>query len=119
MSTEEVPFLMVMRASQIVDVSLTPGDKTSGFLTPVVGIDGGIHLDYDRKKQLLFWVEGKEDDDENVRPITICFHLVPLNIHCIHNNNNENYLAQFNHLQNKFCSCDKASGLKRGTLFHF
>ncbi|XP_023703710.1 low-density lipoprotein receptor-related protein 2 [Cryptotermes secundus] len=62
---EEVPFLMVMRASQIIDVSLTPGDKTSGFLTPVVGIEGGIHIDYDRKKQVLFWVEGKADDEEN------------------------------------------------------
>jgi low density lipoprotein-related protein 2 len=69
MSTEEVPFLIVMRASQIIDVSLTPGDKTSGFLTPVVGIEGGIHIDYDRKKQVLFWVEGKDDDEENVRNI--------------------------------------------------
>lgn len=60
---------MVMRASQIIDVSLTPGDKTSGFLTPVVGIEGGIHIDYDRKKQVLFWVEGKDDDEENVRNI--------------------------------------------------
>jgi low density lipoprotein-related protein 2 len=56
-----------MRASQVIDVSLTPGDKTSGFLTPVVGIEGGIHIDYDRKKQVLFWVEGKDDDEENVR----------------------------------------------------
>jgi low density lipoprotein-related protein 2 len=73
MSTEEVPFLMVMRASQIIDVSLTPGDKTSGFLTPIVGIEGGIHVDYDRKKQVLFWVEGKDDDEENVRDICNAF----------------------------------------------
>jgi low density lipoprotein-related protein 2 len=73
MSTEEVPFLMVMRASQIIDVTLTPGDKTSGFLTPVVGIEGGIHIDYDRKKQVLFWVEGKDDDEENVRNICNTF----------------------------------------------
>jgi low density lipoprotein-related protein 2 len=72
-STEEVPFLMVMRASQIIDLSLTPGDKTSGFLTPVVGIEGGIHVDYDRKKQVLFWVEGKDDDEENVRNICSTF----------------------------------------------
>ena len=67
--TEEVPYLIVMRASQVIDVSLTPGDKTSGFLTPVVGIEGGLQIDYDRKKQVLFWVEGKEDDEENVSNI--------------------------------------------------
>jgi low density lipoprotein-related protein 2 len=71
--TEEMPFLMVMRASQILDVSLTPGDKTSGFLTPIVGIEGGLHLDFDRKKQILFWVEGKDDDEENVRNICNIF----------------------------------------------
>ncbi|XP_046995596.1 low-density lipoprotein receptor-related protein 2 [Schistocerca americana] len=64
-TVEETSFLMVMRASQIVDVSLTPGDKTTGFLTPIVGIEGGIQLDYDRKMNTLYWVEGKEDDDEN------------------------------------------------------
>lgn len=57
---------MVMKGSQIIDVSLTPGDKTGGFLTAVVGIEGGLHLDYDRKMQTIYWVEGKEDDEENV-----------------------------------------------------
>jgi low density lipoprotein-related protein 2 len=71
--TEEVPYLIVIRASQVIDVSLTPGDKTSGFLTPVVGIEGGLHIDYDRKKQMLFWVEGKEDDEENVSYIRSMF----------------------------------------------
>ena len=74
--TEETPFLMVMRASQVVDVSITPGDKTSGFLTPIVGIEGGIHLDFDRKKELLFWVEGKDDDEENVRKLLIKFNIL-------------------------------------------
>lgn len=63
---EEMSFLMVMRGSQIVDVSLTPGDKTAGFLTAVVGIDYGIQIDYDRKTDTLFWLEGKEEDEENV-----------------------------------------------------
>ncbi|KAL0271000.1 UNVERIFIED_CONTAM: hypothetical protein PYX00_008246 [Menopon gallinae] len=62
---EESSFLMVMKGSQIIDVSLTPGDKTSGFLTAIVGIEGGLHLDYDRKMQNIYWVEGKEDDEEN------------------------------------------------------
>jgi low density lipoprotein-related protein 2 len=76
-STEEVPYLIVMRTSQVIDVSLTPGDKTSGFLTPIVGIEGGIHIDYDRKKQVLFWVEGKDDEEENVRKIPSTFILEP------------------------------------------
>jgi low density lipoprotein-related protein 2 len=67
---------MVMRASQVIDVSLTPGDKTRGFLTPIVGIEGGLQLDYDRKKQLLFWVEGKDDDEENVS--NICNTFLPI-----------------------------------------
>lgn len=63
---EETAFLMIMRGSQIIDVSLTPGDAATGFLTPIVGIDNGIQIDYDRKTNTIFWVEGKEDDDENV-----------------------------------------------------
>lgn len=63
---EETSFLMIVRGSQIVDISLTPGDKTTGFLTPIVGIDNGIQIDYDRKTNTIFWLEGKEDDDENV-----------------------------------------------------
>lgn len=63
---------MVMKGSQIIDVSLTPGDKTSGYLTAIVGIEGGLQLDYDRKNQNIFWVEGKEDDEENVS-VLMCF----------------------------------------------
>lgn len=59
---EENPFLLVMRGSQIIDLSMIPGDKTSGSLTPIVGIDGGVLIDYDRKTQTMFWVEGKSDD---------------------------------------------------------
>lgn len=66
MPTEEASFLVVMKGTQIVDVSLTPGDKTSGYLTPIVGIDNGIQIEFDRKTEMLFWVEGKEDDNENV-----------------------------------------------------
>ncbi|XP_063240571.1 low-density lipoprotein receptor-related protein 2 [Bacillus rossius redtenbacheri] len=62
---EETPFLMVMRASQVIDLALNPGDKTSGYLTPIVGIENGMQLDFDRKTEMLFWVEGKEGDDEN------------------------------------------------------
>ncbi|XP_071451711.1 low-density lipoprotein receptor-related protein 2 [Hetaerina americana] len=62
---EETAFLMVMRASQIIDVSLSPGDKTSGFLTPVVGVENGIQIDFDRKTETIYWVEGKEGDEDD------------------------------------------------------
>ncbi|XP_046659437.1 low-density lipoprotein receptor-related protein 2 [Homalodisca vitripennis] len=62
---EDASFLVVMKGTQIIDVSLTPGDKTSGYLTPIVGIDNGIQIEFDRKTEQLFWVQGKEDDDEN------------------------------------------------------
>ncbi|XP_066998103.2 low-density lipoprotein receptor-related protein 2 [Anabrus simplex] len=62
---EETPFLMVVRASQIVDISLNPGDKTSGFLTPIVGVEKGLQIDFDRKTETIYWVQGKEDDEEN------------------------------------------------------
>ena len=57
---------MVIRGSQIIDVSLTPGDKSNGFLTPMVGLEGGLTIDYDRKGEVMYWIEGKENDDENV-----------------------------------------------------
>lgn len=63
---EETSFLMVMRGSQIVDVPLDSVDKTGGFLTAVVGIENGLQVDYDRKTDTILWVEGKEDDSENV-----------------------------------------------------
>lgn len=58
---------MVMRGSQIVDVSTRPGDKTTGFLTPIIGIDHGLQIDYDRKTTTVIWVEGKDNDSDNVR----------------------------------------------------
>lgn len=67
---EETSFLMVMRGSQIIDVSLTPGDKSGGFLTAIVGIENGLQVDFDRKTGTIFWIEGKEDDEENV---SFCF----------------------------------------------
>ncbi|KAK9680220.1 Low-density lipoprotein receptor domain class A [Popillia japonica] len=62
---EETSYLMVMRGSQIVDVSTRPGDKTTGFLTPIIGIDHGLQIDYDRKTTTVIWVEGKDNDSDN------------------------------------------------------
>lgn len=62
---------MVMKGSQIVDVALTPGEKgAAGFLTPIVGVENGLQLDYDRNNERIFWIEAITKDAENVRYIT-------------------------------------------------
>ena len=62
---EENAYLMVLKGSQIVDIPLNGGNVRAGSLSPVVGIENGFGLDYDRKGEQLFWLQGKEDDDEN------------------------------------------------------
>lgn len=62
---EEKPFLMVMRGTQIIDVSLTPGDQSAGLITPIVGIEHGLQIDYDRRSNSIFWVESKDGSEEN------------------------------------------------------
>lgn len=62
---EEQPYLMVLKGNQIIDVPLSNGNARAGSLTPVVGIDNGINVEYDRKGEQIFWLQGKEDDDEN------------------------------------------------------
>ncbi|KAK8402469.1 hypothetical protein O3P69_000706 [Scylla paramamosain] len=66
-ATVDTPYLMVMKGSQIVDIALNkPDDKGSaGFLTPIVGIEHGIQVDYDRKNGRIFWVEAITKDSEN------------------------------------------------------
>ncbi|KAG1701225.1 Low-density lipoprotein receptor-related protein 2 [Nymphon striatum] len=59
----ETPYLMVMKSSQIVDVSLLPGDTSIGYFTPVIGIENGNALDYDKKEGNIFWVQYDEDDE--------------------------------------------------------
>lgn len=61
---EDVDYLLVMKGSQIIDVSLQPKNKTTGHITPIVGIEGGVMFDYDHLNSTLFWVQGvKEDED--------------------------------------------------------
>ncbi|XP_055683188.1 low-density lipoprotein receptor-related protein 2 [Lutzomyia longipalpis] len=62
---EENPYLMVLKGTQIVDVPINGGDVRAGALVPVVGIESGTGIDFDRKGETLFWVQGREDDDEN------------------------------------------------------
>ncbi|GIY65583.1 low-density lipoprotein receptor-related protein 2 [Caerostris extrusa] len=45
------PYLMVMRSSQLIAMGLNPNEKTSGYFTPVIGIENGYDFDYDKKKE--------------------------------------------------------------------
>lgn len=49
---------MVLRGSQIVDISLMPGEIKTGYITPVVGVEGGRFIDYDRKDHIIYWLQG-------------------------------------------------------------
>ncbi|CAL4174127.1 unnamed protein product, partial [Meganyctiphanes norvegica] len=65
-SQDDKPYLMVMKGSQIVDLSLEPSEKgAAGFLTPVVGVENGMELDYDRANSRIFWIEANEVGSEN------------------------------------------------------
>ena len=77
---EETAYLMVMRGSQIIDVSIKPGDTAAGFLTSIVGVEKGRQIEYDRKGETIFWIEGKNDnDDENVSSfVKFMRHLISL-----------------------------------------
>ncbi|CAK1544808.1 unnamed protein product [Leptosia nina] len=64
---EESPYLMVLKGSQVIDLS-TDGSGRAGQLPPVVGIQGGVQLDYDRQGHMLYWLQsisGDSEDDEN------------------------------------------------------
>ncbi|CAH0730104.1 unnamed protein product, partial [Brenthis ino] len=64
---EENAYLMVLKGSQIIDLS-TDGSGRAGQLPPVVGIQGGVQLDYDRQGHMLYWLQsisGDNEDDEN------------------------------------------------------
>ena len=60
---------MIIKGSQIVDISLA--EENSGYFSPIVGVENGRVIDFDRKMHEYYWVEGKE---ENVR-ITLIIHL--------------------------------------------
>ncbi|KAF7989294.1 hypothetical protein HCN44_007968 [Aphidius gifuensis] len=68
---EETPFLMILRGTQIVDVSLIPKNSNTGFITPIVGVDGGTLIDYDRQNHTIYWLQTKDGDDENGTIYTI------------------------------------------------
>lgn len=49
---------MILRGSQVVDVSLTPGETKTGYITPIVGVEGGRFIEYDRRNRLIYWLQG-------------------------------------------------------------
>ncbi|XP_045450693.1 low-density lipoprotein receptor-related protein 2 [Melitaea cinxia] len=64
---DEIPYLMVLKGSQIIDLA-TDGSGRAAQLPPVVGIQGGVQLDYDRQGHTLYWLQsisGDSEDDEN------------------------------------------------------
>ena len=61
----ETPYLMVMKTTQIVDLSLTPNEKSVGFFTPIIGIENGYDFDYDKQQGFTYYIQLREDDKEN------------------------------------------------------
>ena len=59
------PYLMVVKGTQIVDLSVMPEDDATGHLTPVVDLKVGKSVDYDTAKQKIYWVETDNEDDTN------------------------------------------------------
>ena len=59
----ENPYLIVVKKSQIVDISTNPDDDSNkGHITPIVDLKYGQSVDYDAKEQVIYWVE-KDDKD--------------------------------------------------------
>lgn len=63
---DDTPFILLMRGTQIIDVSLTPGDNVAGTITPIVGIENGKQVEYDKKTSAIYWLESKGEDEDNV-----------------------------------------------------
>lgn len=62
---QDNPYLMVVKKSQIVDISVMPDDRSIGHLTPIVDLKYGQSVDYDTQEQLIYWTETENKDDNN------------------------------------------------------
>ncbi len=56
---------MVIKENEIVDISIMSEDKSSGHFTPVVDVKYGVSVDYDVKKQEVFWTETEGEGQTN------------------------------------------------------
>ena len=69
---------MVVKKTQIVDISVMPEDEAIGHLTPIVDLKFGQSVDYDTSKQMIYWTEMENLGDKNgtqpfCHPHVICF----------------------------------------------
>ena len=62
---KENPYLMVVKNSQIVDLSVMPEDESVGHITPIVDLKIGKSVDYDSSQQTIFWTELENEKDKN------------------------------------------------------
>ncbi|GBP08672.1 Low-density lipoprotein receptor-related protein 2 [Eumeta japonica] len=62
---EEAAYLMVLKGTQIIDLA-TDGSGRAGQISPLVGIQGGIQLEYDRQGHMLYWLQTVSG--ENINP---------------------------------------------------
>ncbi|XP_045536115.1 low-density lipoprotein receptor-related protein 2 [Papilio machaon] len=68
---EESAYLMILKGSQIIDLS-PDGSGRAGQLSPVVGVQGGVQLEYDRQGRVLYWLQAAGDaDDDNCTVYTM------------------------------------------------
>ena len=60
----ETPYLMVMKGSQLVDLSLTTtsNTKNNGFFTPLIGITNGYEFDFDKEKEIVYYLENSDNE---------------------------------------------------------
>ncbi|XP_066250185.1 low-density lipoprotein receptor-related protein 2 [Euwallacea similis] len=62
---DDTPFILLMKGSQIIDTSLTPGENVAGTITPIVGIENGKQVEYDKKINSIFWLECRAEAEDN------------------------------------------------------
>ena len=63
---------MIMKDKQIVDMKVDSSTgKSEGFLSPVVGVENGLFVDYDRKKEQIYWVEVDDEASEKGKVFSI------------------------------------------------
>lgn len=63
----DTPFLMVMKQTQLVDLSIRPQTTTAksmNHFTPIIGIDNGFDFDYDRREETVYWIKMKDSPSE-------------------------------------------------------
>lgn len=61
----ETPFLMVMKQTQLIDLSLGPSDsKQMNHFSPIIGIENGADFDYDKKEEYVYWVKMKDTSND-------------------------------------------------------